>query len=188
MPASAYMFRNVAPISRGAGQSAIAKAAYNAREALTDEKERDADYAIKDYSQGHSEVLFSAIFAPKDAPDWVHDRQRLWNSVEQIENRKNSQLAQEIELTFPHQLNEEQREWLIKDFVRDKLVRPLGVVADVNIHAPDKDSDQRNYHAHILFTLRGIGEDGWNKQKKPFRAGSVQLRPGGAEDLAERPG
>ena len=41
------------------------------------------------------------------------------------------------------------------------LVERYGVVADVAIHAPHRDGDQRNHHAHILTTTRRIEGDGF---------------------------
>ena len=43
------------------------------------------------------EVEYLAILAPEGAPEWVQDRQTLWNQVER-ESRKNSQLGREIEV------------------------------------------------------------------------------------------
>jgi ATP-dependent exoDNAse (exonuclease V) alpha subunit len=125
---------NVHVVSRGKGQSAIAKAAYNSRTKLEDERTG----INKDYSRVGG-VQFSGVFAPKDAPEWAKDREQLWNHVERREdesNRANSaQLAREIRIALPHELTDQQREWLVKDFVREELTRK-GMVADVNIHAP----------------------------------------------------
>jgi hypothetical protein len=35
-----------------------------------------------------------------------------------------------------------------------------GVAVDVCIHAPDKEGDDRNFHAHMLATTRTINNDG----------------------------
>src|ERR1700730_7065607 len=105
----------VKSVSRGKGQSAVAKAAYNAREKLIEERTGE----VKDYRNAGEEVLFSGIFAPKDAPEWAQDRAQLWNAAELAEEkRKDAQLAIEIEVALPHELTDEQREWLVKDFVR----------------------------------------------------------------------
>lgn len=68
-------------VSRGGGQSVIAKAAYIARTELRDERTGE----LKDYSRGEA-VLFSGIFAPKDAPAWTRDCEQLWNAVERRED------------------------------------------------------------------------------------------------------
>lgn len=151
-------------VSRGKGQSAIAKAAYNARDRLTDERTGE----VKDFSRADG-LMFSGIFAPKDAPDWAHDREQLWNHAEAAETRKNSQLAREVEISLPHELTDEQREELVKDFVREQFVR-RGMVADVNIHAPDREGDQRNYHAHILLTTREISAEGFGAKNRDWNS------------------
>lgn len=151
-------------VSRGKGQSAVAKAAYNSRELLTNDQTGERH----DYRR-ESEVLFSGIFAPKEAPEWVQDRQTLWNTVEQTETRKNSQLAREIEIGLPYELTDKQREFLVKDFVRENFVR-RGMVADVAIHAPGPESDNRNYHAHILLTMREIGPEGFGAKMRDLNS------------------
>ncbi len=147
-------------LSRSKGQSAVASAAYNAREQLTDERTGE----VKDYSRAQG-LLFSGIFTPANAPAWAHDRGKLWNEVERVEDRKDSQLARPIELALPHELTNEQRRFLVQDFVREQFVRK-GYVVDVAIHAPNRKGDQRNYHAHLLIPLRLMDENGFDKHKK----------------------
>jgi hypothetical protein len=151
-------------VSRSRGQSAVAKAAYNGHDLLTNEKTGERhDYRRK------GEVKFSGIFAPNGAPDWAHDRQALWSEVEKTEKRVNSQLAREVEIALPHELTDKQREYLMKDFVRENFVRH-GMVADVAIHAPSKDGDGRNHHAHILLTMREIGQEGFGAKMREFNS------------------
>ncbi|HEV2990281.1 MAG TPA: MobQ family relaxase [Candidatus Angelobacter sp.] len=163
---------SVKVVSRGGGQSAVAKAAYNSRTKLEDERTG----LKKDYSRGAEAVVFSGIFAPKNAPQWASDRQQLWNEVERKEDASNraasAQLAREVVIALPHELSPQQREWLVKDFVREQFTRK-GMVADVNIHAPREGDDPRNHHAHILATMREVGPEGfgpkvreWNSRKQ----------------------
>jgi hypothetical protein len=143
-------------ISRKAGQSAIAAAAYRSGKELVDEQTGE----IKDYSRRAARVIFEGIFAPADAPAWARDRQQLWNHVERNETRKDSRLAREIEMALPHEMTDAQREGLLKDFIREQLTRK-GLVVDAAIHAPEEGKDQRNYHAHLLITTRTVGRDGF---------------------------
>ena len=150
-------------VSRGKGQSIVAKAAYNARENIRDERTGEMK------RHGHRQGLeFSGIFAPKNAPEWMKDRAKLWNAVERQEDGTTrpttAQLARNIELNLPHELNADQRRQLVRDFVREQFVRQ-GMVADVAIHAPDRKGDERNYHAHILLTLRKIDGNGFSAEK-----------------------
>lgn len=159
MDGGGYHFTTKA-ISRGAGQSAVHTAAYNAREQLEDEREgrRTKDYGYK------GDTLFSGVFAPPGAPAWTRDRGQLWNRAEAAEKRVDAQTARNVEFAVPHQLNEEQRERLVKDFVREAFVR-RGMVADVNMHAPHGQGDSRNVHVHCLLTLRRIEEDEFAPKK-----------------------
>jgi len=147
-------------ISRGKGQSAIAAAAYRSGERLRDEQANEQKY----YQTRAERIEFTAILTPKDAPAWAQDRNQLWNHAERAEKRKDAQLAREIEVSMPHELTAQQREWLVKDFAREAFVRK-GFAVDIAIHAPDKESDQRNNHAHLLVTRRTLGPDGFAATK-----------------------
>jgi hypothetical protein len=150
-------------VSRGKGQSVIAKAAYNAREDIRDERTGETK------RHAHRPGLeFAGIFAPKNAPEWMKNRAKLWNGVELQEDgttrHATAQLARNIEVNLPHELSKDQRRQLVRDFVREQFVRE-GMVADVAIHAPHEKGDERNYHAHILLTLREIDGDGFSAEK-----------------------
>jgi hypothetical protein len=151
---------NAKVISRGKGQSAIAAAAYRSGERLRDEQADEQKF----YKARAERIMFTDIMAPKDAPEWAHDRNQLWNQAERAEKRKDAQLAREIEVSLPHELTEQQREWLVKDFAREAFVRK-GYAVDIAIHAPDKTSDDRNHHAHLMVTMRELGPQGFAATK-----------------------
>jgi ATP-dependent exoDNAse (exonuclease V) alpha subunit len=95
-------------------------------------------------------------------------------SVERAEKRNDAQLAREFEVALPHELTEQQREWLVKDFAREAFVRQ-GYVADIAIHAPDATGDERNHHAHIMVTMRTLGPDGFAAKKDRSLNSTEQL-------------
>lgn len=194
---SGYHFQVRNAVSRAKGKSAVAKAAYNAREKMRDERTGE----LKDYSRTHDQVLFSGIFVdPKrNAPAWVQDRAALWNAATAAEKRKDAREAQEIIVALPYQLTQQQREFMLKDFVREQITRGTGRIADVNMHSPPPGGDARNYHAHILMTLREVGPDGFGKRlpeidskqietwKEKFaQRAARELRKAGYEQEAER--
>ncbi len=152
-------------ISRGSGHRACAAAAYRAGEKIVDERYGAAhDYTRK------TGVAASFILAPENAPDWMSNRAELWNAVEAVERRKDAQLCREVLLSLPHELTDDQRETLVRQFVRDQFVSK-GMVADVNIHSHSPSGDERNDHAHILLTTRtltassfGPKERSWNSR------------------------
>ena len=150
------------PVSFGRGQSAVHTAAYNARTQLEHERE---NRLTRDYTKHDGEVLFSGIFAPANAPAWTQDREALWNRAEAAERQKvNGQPARNVIVAFPHELDQQQREWLVKDFAREQFAR-RGMIADVAMHGPDARGDQRNTHAHILLTMRQLDGDSFAKTK-----------------------
>lgn len=147
-------------ISRGKGQSAIAAAAYRSGERLRDEQAGEQKF----YTARAERIEHTEIMVPKDAPEWARDRNQLWNEAERAERRKDAQLAREIEVSLPHELTHEQRVWLVKDFAREAFVRKSYAV-DIAIHAPDKKSDERNHHAHLMVTRRTLGPEGFSATK-----------------------
>lgn len=102
---------------------------------------------------------------PSHAPPDFQNRSVLWNSVEKIEKAKNSQLAREIEIAIPKELNREQQISLVREYVNDNFVS-VGMCADFAIH----DKDDRNPHAHIMLTIRPLEQNGeWGaKSKKEY--------------------
>ena len=153
---------SVKAISRSDGRSAIACAAYRSGEKLVcDYYGIEQDYTKK------SGVEFTNIYAPENTNPNLLDRQKLWNTVEKVENRKNSLLAREFEIAFPSELNAEQRKTLLDELCQE-LVKRHGVIVDAAIHAPHTEggSDDRNYHAHIMFTTRSISKTGDFESKK----------------------
>ena len=145
---------SVKSVRRSEGRSATAAAAYRHAERVLCEREgRVHDYRAK------AGVEHSFIVAPEDAPAWAHDREALWNAAEARETRVNSVTAREWELALPHELDGAGRRELAHAFARE-LVGRYGVAADVAIHAPHREGDQRNWHAHVLTTTRSLTREG----------------------------
>ena len=153
---------SVKTISRGNGRSAVACAAYRSGEKLVcDFYGKEQDYTKK------TGVEFTEIYAPENTNTELPNRQKLWNEVEKAERRKDALLAREFEIAFPSELNAEQRKNMLNELCQN-LVKKYGVIVDAAIHAPhtDSGSDERNYHAHIMFTTRSINEHGDFSAKK----------------------
>lgn len=150
----------VKTVSRSAGRSATAAAAYRAGVEMTDQRTGE----VHDYTRKQG-VFSATLILPKDAPEWASDRAALWNAAEQAENRKNSTVAREFEIALPDELNQEQRERLAVSFTRE-IVDRHQCAADVAIHAPGKGGDLRNHHAHILMTTRRLGPEGLTEKTR----------------------
>ena len=172
IPGLANYHLSVKKITRSSGRSAVAAAAYRSAELIYCEREgRTHDYTRK------SGVEYLTIITPENAPAWAQERSSLWNHAEAAEKRKNAATAREWEIALPAELDSEDRQDLAFRFASD-LVDRYGVVADVAIHAPHRDGDQRNHHAHILTTTRRIDEDGFTVKTRELddrRLGSQNI-------------
>ena len=151
----------VKPVSRSGGRSATAAAAYRAGELVHDQTTGQTfDYTRK-LGVLHREIVLPTACARQDI-NWARDREALWNEAERAENRSNSRVAREYEIALPHELTRAQRLELVRGFAAEIADRH-GVAVDFAIHAPHRDGDQRNHHAHLLATTRviepgGLGE------------------------------
>lgn len=167
----------VQTIQRGLGRSAVAAAAYRSGQALTDDRlAMEFDFSNKDGIE-HAEIM-----APDDAPQAYRDRAALWNAVEAAERRKDAVPAQEVLLALPHELDFEQRRELVRAFVQEHLVAK-GMIADVALHRPGKEGDQRNFHAHIMVTTRRVDRAGFAGKNRDWNHASFipQLRASWSE-------
>ena len=156
---------SVKTISRSTGRSAVACSAYRSGEKLIDERQgKEQDYTRK------TGVEFTKIYAPENTNPELLDRNQLWNTVEKVERRKDANLAREFEIAFPHELNAQQRQAMLNELC-EELVKQHGVIVDAAIHAPhtQSGSDERNYHAHIMFTGRQIDLETGDFAKKRNR-------------------
>ena len=175
------LFRaEVKPISRGKGHNAVAAAAYRSGENLEDTNPYNPNRTEHDFSK-KSDVLHKAIILPTPLAqsDFSISRQELWSQVEAHEvtqrgqkMKSNARVAREWLLALPHELSNAENIELAEEFAL-RMANDLGVIADCCIHDPSLKSrapapkpsaktagrepeseDERNIHAHILFTTR----------------------------------
>jgi hypothetical protein len=172
--------------------SMLRAAAYRSGDKLMDGQTKDSF----DYRPRQQEVLHCEILAPKNGPLWLQGiapkgpddrqrqralRERLWNTIEQVEKRKDSQLAREFIASLPRELNLEQQIELVRGWCKAEFISK-GLVVDFAIH---RSKTGQNPHAHILCTTRPVEGQGFGK--KPSTAGKFNGRGvvgiGGKSDL-----
>lgn len=134
-------------------RSAIVAASYQSGDSLFSDK-RQKEITARD--AGDDDVIYSDIFAPIGAGDWVSNRNTLWNAVEANAKRKDARLAKKIEVAFARDVPARDRVQLLKDFIKPFVA--LGCVVDVAIH---NDPEDHNPHAHIMLTTFGLDGDGF---------------------------
>ncbi|MBD0274955.1 MAG: MobA/MobL family protein, partial [Acetobacteraceae bacterium] len=158
--AASWYRASIQSIGRSAGRSVCAAAAYRAGVLIHDERTGlTHDYRRK------GGVVDSWTRLADHAPAVLADPARLWNAAEAAENRRNSMTARELEVSLPAAVDDATRRE-IADAVARFLVERYGVAAHVSIHRPHRRGSQRNHHAHILFTTRRVGRDGFGEKTR----------------------
>ncbi len=137
-------------IQRSKGRNVIAAVAYRACEKLHDHRQDETfNYSSK------KDLVKAEIFLPDGAPEWMKDRERVWNHLDGMERQWNGVPAREIQVALPIELTEEQNLKLAKAFV--KHFTDQNILADVAFHA-GHGNDQP--HLHIMLSMREIkGQD-----------------------------
>lgn len=145
---------SVKTISRGKGQAVLASLAYRVGQNLTCER---YGKTFK-YENRQNSIEHVDLFLPKSTTDLsFYNHENLWNKVEARETKSNSQLAREIVVAIPAELNEIERIQLVQKQCL-WLVDKYNVAVSVALHKPN-DFKQKNYHAHIMFTTRELKDN-----------------------------
>jgi hypothetical protein len=184
------------PISRSAGRSATAAAAYRAGAEITDERTGQ----VHDYTK-KSGVLFTKIVLPVGD---TADRAAFWNGIEAHHKRGDAVLAREVEVSLPTELTPEQRQALAVGFARE-LADRYGVAADLALHAPRTVTDKElaanpdmhhetdvigrrhngNWHAHIMLSACHVSPTG-ELGKKAVELDPIHCQRAKIENMADR--
>ena len=171
---------NVNVISRSSGRSAVGAAAYRAGEKLrsaassaayrSGDKIRDEkDEMVHDY-RNKSDVIYSEIMLPKNAPPQYKDRETLWRAVEASERRKDAQLAREIVVALQREFSLQERLDVLREYVQENFVEK-GMCVDLNVH----DKGDGNPHAHIMLTTRNVAPEGFKGKNRDWNSRSELL-------------
>lgn len=127
----------------GARQSSFAAVAYRAGITIMDDKGKEHDYSHRDG------VVYSEIVG------WKGTREELWGAAEASGKRRNSVVAREVMIALPADATDEERIKLAMTYA-ERFSVFYNVAEDVAVHRPSKEGNERNHHAHILFTPRSI--------------------------------
>lgn len=154
------------PISRSAGRTSTAAAAYRSASRIVDERTgEEFDFRRK---QGvvHSEIIFPP------GCNWQPERSELWNAAEAVERRRDACVAREHEAALPKEMDDAQRRYLARAYAIDLAARH-GCAVDFNIHTPRRDvkEGEENHHCHFQCTTRKVGPEGLGEKCDRERAG-----------------
>ena len=144
-------------LKRSEGKSSLYLSAYNSRMRLKDEKTG----LVFNYEKKKEDLMHSDILLPKNAPERFKNRSVLWNSIESIESRKDSQLARTFICALPRALSLQENKKLLEEYIQKNFVNK-GMCADYAIH---NDAENNNPHAHVMLTMREIENGDFSKKK-----------------------
>lgn len=162
-------------VSRSAGRSSTAAAAYRSGERIVDERTGE----IHDYTRKGG-VVDSLLVLPQGG---TMNRAELWNKVEAHHKRGDATVAREFVVALPAELDAAQRQELARTYARE-LADRYGVAVDLNVHAPGKDGDHRNHHAHILMSACYCGPTG-TLGKKAVELDPIHCQRHGLDNVVE---
>ena len=149
-------------ISRSQGRSSVASSAYRACERLVDEKTG----LVHDFTNKRGDLVQSEILLPENAPKELADREKLWNTVEAGEKRKDAQLAREFNIALPKELTDAQNWALAKQFIQTEFV-DRGMISDVAFHKGHRGQEVQP-HIHVMLTMREVGPEGFGQKERAW--------------------
>ncbi|MEQ5626275.1 MobQ family relaxase [Providencia rettgeri] len=144
-------------LKRSEGKSAVYLTAYNNRLRARDERTGD----LYNYTQ-KSDLYYSEIMLPENAPERFSDPVTLWNEAEK-QKRRDAQLSRYTIIALMKELTPEQNKELLKEYLKKNFVNH-GMIADFAIH----DANGNNPHAHVMFTMQEVTNTGLGKKVREW--------------------
>ncbi|MBA4751306.1 MAG: MobA/MobL family protein [Sphingopyxis sp.] len=111
------------------------------------------EYIFRDGSLEEGDVQL--VHPISNMGESVEEIEAAWRMLEAVEEgyRANAKVQYRVVLNLPHELSAGQRRSFVYEFCERTFGR-LGLPYAAALHVPDELSDQRNVHAHIVFSTR----------------------------------
>ncbi|SPR03752.1 conjugal transfer protein TraA [Orientia tsutsugamushi] len=151
----AIQFTRIEFLSRSKGGDSCRKAAYNARTIV-----KNKQTGIKYNFSRKKDNVYHTVLIPDYVKQEFKNIQTLMNEVERTAKDPNSQLLKDIVIALPDEkeLNLEHRIELTHRIVDAMEWVQNGLGVQIDIHKPQ--IGDKNWHAHILLTMRRFRKDG----------------------------
>lgn len=151
--------------------NAVAALAYRSGQNLYDDK-----LGKTHCYQSRDGVINFALFAPENAPDWMHnpDQKQAWQELgNQIEAKEDShkrkaqaRLGNDFQAALPRELSDEQNWQVAQNFARK--LNDRGLAAAIAFHKPVASDGLPNPHLHVFVPLRNVSEKGFGQRYDQF--------------------
>ncbi len=147
---------SVKTFSRSHGVSMLARASYRSGEKLYDKE--DQKLYDQSHKHGKDEIIYTQVYLPNQAKPWWKNREILWNEVQKQETAKNATLAREIQISFPNTWDKQTQIKALDELCG--YLKDQGMCVDAAIHDKIRKDESKNFHAHIMCTMRPLDEQG----------------------------
>ncbi len=92
------------------------------------------------------------VFSFGTIGDRFEDRVRFWEALEEAEAHPSARVQHRLIVELPHEASPQARHDMMRVFT--KRFENDGIPYWAALHAPGKDNDSRNFHAHIVYSER----------------------------------
>lgn len=117
-------------------------------------REAAAQAYIEDPTKTPSLMGATASFGTIGAT--LEERMEFWDLVHAHESAKGGRTQTRVVLELPHEATPEARHEIVRRYTDE--FRRKGIPFWASIHAPTKDNDTRNHHAHVVFSDRPMAK------------------------------
>lgn len=149
------------PNKAGVSRTCCGSAAYRAGEKII-----GADGVRHNYTRKNG-IKHAEIMLPEGAPEWMKDRQQLWQAADNAEKRKDAQLFREFEMSVPNEFTDELAVYVAQKFIKRNFTNQ-GMVADFALHDPKYKDGHQNKHIHVMLATREVTPEGFGKKNRDW--------------------
>ena len=178
-------FARLEYVKRSSKKNSCAKSAYNSRGKIVFEGTEYTSGRLYDWTY-KEKPSYHDVLLPDQVDSKFKDPSLLWNIIEKLEKRVDSQLAMELVLALPDDeiISLDDKANLAISFAKANFVQH-GFAAQIDIHPPEqqerileetgeKEENSHNWHVHLLIPTRRFNERGDDLEtKKPRDIGAV---------------
>jgi hypothetical protein len=120
---------------------------------IVSDKNLSIEAAAQKYVENSTKTVFGNKASFGTIGENFFERVDFWNLVHDHESPHGGRTQSRLVVELPHEASHDQMHEIIREFT-NLTFRRRGVPFWVGIHAPTKENDSRNFHAHIVFTER----------------------------------
>lgn len=149
-------------ISRGAGRSVVAAAAWQNSCRLYDDR-----YGWFSNFANKRAVAWSALILPSGAPARWEDRECFWNALEAAEIRKDAQLGRQFDVALPDELDLPASIKVLRRFASE-IFCVAGFAADLTLIEMGDTPAGKRHHGYLLIPTRPIVDGVFGPKPREF--------------------